>query len=47
MSDVRALESADIPAVADLFRAAMGPENELSRPWLADFLRATLLESPW
>jgi GNAT superfamily N-acetyltransferase len=47
MSDVRALESGDIPAVADLFRTAMGPENELSRPWLADFLRATLLESPW
>ena len=47
MSDVRALESADIPAVAELFRTAMGPENELSRPWLGDFLRATLFESPW
>jgi hypothetical protein len=47
MSDVRPLEAADIPAVAELFRAAMGPENELSRPWLADFLRGTLLESPW
>jgi len=47
MSDVRPLDSADIPAVADLFRAAMGPENDLSRPWLGDFLRETLLESPW
>lgn len=47
MSDVRPLDGADIPAVADLFRAAMGPDNELSRPWLADFLRETLLESPW
>jgi GNAT superfamily N-acetyltransferase len=47
MSDVRPLESADIPAVADLFRVAMGPDNLLSRPWLAEFLRETLLESPW
>jgi hypothetical protein len=47
MSDVRPLDGADIPAVADLFRAAMGPENELSRPWLAEFLRDTLLHSPW
>ena len=47
MSDVRPLDSADIPAVADLFRVAMGPENPLSRPWLADFLRETLLQSPW
>jgi hypothetical protein len=47
MSDVRPLEEADITAVADLFRAAMGPENPLSRPWLADFLRETLLQSPW
>jgi hypothetical protein len=47
MSDVRPLDPADIPAVADLFRVAMGPENELSRPWLADFLRETLLHSPW
>src|SRR5690349_15588105 len=47
MSDVRPLESADIPAVAELFRTAMGPDNPLSRPWLADFLHATLLESPW
>jgi hypothetical protein len=47
MTDVRPLEEADLPAVADLFRAAMGPDNDLSRPWLADFLRETLLESPW
>jgi hypothetical protein len=47
MSDVRPLDGEDIPAVADLFRVAMGPENDLSRPWLADFLRETLLESPW
>jgi hypothetical protein len=47
MSDVRPLDSADIPAVAALFRVAMGPENELSRPWLEDFLRETLLASPW
>ncbi len=47
MSDVRPLDSADIPAVADLFRVAMGPENPLSRPWLADFLRETLIEGPW
>jgi GNAT superfamily N-acetyltransferase len=47
MSDVRPLDAADIPAVAALFRTAMGPENPLSRPWLADFLRETLLDSPW
>jgi hypothetical protein len=47
MSDVRPLDSADIPAVADLFRVAMGPENQLSRPWLADFLRETLFHTPW
>jgi hypothetical protein len=47
MSDVRPLDVADLPAVADLFRAAMGPENPLSRPWLAGFLGETLLESPW
>jgi hypothetical protein len=47
MSDVRPLDPADVPAVADLFRAAMGPENPLSRPWLADFLRETLFDSPW
>jgi hypothetical protein len=47
MSDVRPLDAADLPAVANLFRTAMGPENVLSRPWLAEFLRETLLESPW
>lgn len=47
MTDVRPLEREDIPAIADLFRTAMGPDNMLSQPWLADFLRATLLESPW
>ena len=47
MSDVRPLEAADIPAVANLFRVAMGPDNALSQPWLDGFLRETLLESPW
>src|SRR4051812_32715666 len=47
MSGVRALDPADVPAVADLFRAAMGPDNPLSRPWVGEFLTETLFGSPW
>jgi hypothetical protein len=46
MSDIRPLETADIPAVAGLFQKIFRNSNQAAPPALVDYLRRLYLEAP-